>query len=436
MSEILDPTPVAHAGVHVAESPLPEPERLRKSLVFALLLSQLGIAVPAVGMFVVSFPLTIAALDPDGKANSLSLLTGLYAVIGILISPVAGVLSDRCTSRFGMRKPFLLGGGLLAVSAMVVMGLATNYPVLLLGALAYAAGTGIYTGGSAALVPDQVPERHRGKIMGLNQVMTGLGGVIASVALPLFIGNQFLVFVVPAIFMTVSTTVVLLVVRDRHLRSDEVTGSADLRGLFSQFKVNPRAIPDYSWAWIGKAITTLGTVLTTVYGIYFLTDKLEIAPENLGGVITTVSLLGLATSIGGALIGSWISDRFKMRKKMVLYTSLLIAVGAVISAFAPDLNVYLIGAAIMGLGSGAYFPVDGALMIDVLPGQGKESGKYMGLMTLADQVPRSVGPFLAAGVLAAGALTPGFSGYSLVFLAGGLIAIIGGLLVRLVKGSH
>ncbi len=436
MSEILDPvTAPPHSGVLVTESPLPSPERLSPVLVAALLLSQFGLAVPVVGMFAVSLPTTVAGLDPTGKATSLSLIMGLHAVVGILVSPIAGVLSDRCTSRLGMRRPFLLVGGAVGVGGMFLMAAAPNLQVLLAGALLSSAGSGIYAGGNAALIPDQVPERHRGKMMGMNQVMLGLGGLTASIVIPMFLGNQFLVFAVPASFMGVATLAVTLLIKDRRLTSDQLEGTQDLRGLLAQFKVNPKEVPDYSWAWTGKAITTLGTVLTGVYGIYFLTDVLAIKPENLGAVITLTSILGLGTSIGGAVLGSWISDRFKIRKNMVLYTSALIAVGAIVSAFSPNLTVYIIGMVIMGIGAGAYFPVDGALMIDVLPGHGKDSGKFMGLMTLADQVPRSVGPFLAAGVLSAGYWLP-TGGYQTVFLAGGVIAIVGGLLVRKVKGSH
>lgn len=440
MSGIVDPpvpVPLAtDAGVHTPDAPVPAPERLSPLLVIALMLSQLGVAIPAVGMFVVSFPLTVAAFDPAGKANALSLLTGLYALVAIFVSPIAGILSDRCTSRLGMRRPFLLIGGAVSVGAMLLMGLATGYSALLLGALLYSIGAGIYTGGAAALVPDQVPERHRGKVMGALQVMTGIGGVIASIILPAFIGNQFAVFAIPSLATAVGMIFVVLVIKDRRISRDELDGSASVRGLLSHFRVNPRKTPDYAWAWLGKAITTLGTVLLTVYGIYFLTDQLQIAPDNLGPAITLVSLVGLATSILGAIIGSWISDRFRIRKNMVLWTSTLILIGSVVAAFAPDLTVYIIGSVIFGLGMGAYFPVDGALMIDVLPGEGKESGKYMGLMTLADQVPRSVGPFLAAGVLAIGGAVPFIGAYPLVFIVGGLVAVVGGLLVRLIKGSH
>lgn len=436
MSEVIRPV----AGAALPEEPLateagiPAALRLRPRNVVALAISQFGSAVPAVSMTLVSWPFTIGVLDAANKAFYLSLLTGLFAVVGIIVAPIAGVLSDRCTSRLGMRRPFLLTGAGIAAVAMGVMGLAPNIITLILGAMLYAVGTSIYAGGNSPLVPDQIPEKHRGRVMGLIQVMLVLAGLISSIVLPGYLGQQFIVFAIPGACFAATALITVLMINDRKLSKDDVDGKLSIFGIFAQFKVNPRTIPDYSWAWLGKAITTLGTVLTTVYGFYFLTDKLHVAPEALPGVLSLTGIVGLATAVLGAALGSWISDKFRIRKKMVLYTSTMILIGAVIAALAPSVEVYLIALVIMGLGTGAYFPVDGAVMIDVLPGEGRETGKYMGLMTLADQVPRSLGPFLAAGVLSLGSMIPE-AGYPAVFITGGIIAVIGALLIRKVKGS-
>ncbi|MFB7893628.1 MFS transporter [Microbacterium sp. NPDC056044] len=435
MSEII--RPVAGAALPeepFVESELPAPTKLRARVVFALSISQFGLSIPAVSMVLVSWPATIGVLEPANKAFFLSLLTGLFALVGVVVTPIAGVLSDRCTSRLGMRRPFLLTGAILGMIAMGMMGLAPNITLLILGAMLYSLAASIYAGGNAPLVPDQIPERHRGRVMGLMMAILTIAGLVASLVLPPFLGQQFIVFAIPGACFGLAGLLTVVMIKDRKLSKDEVDGKLSILGIFAQFKVNPRSIPDYSWAWLAKAITTLGTVLTSVYGFYFLTDKLQVSPEALPGVLTITGLIGLACAVLGALIGSWISDKFRIRKKMVLYTSTMILIGAIVAAFAPSVEVYLVALVIMGLGTGAYFPVDGAVMIDVLPGEGRETGKYMGLLTLADQAPRSLGPFVAAGVLAVGSLIPGF-GYPAVFIAGGVIAVIGGLLIRKVKGS-
>lgn len=39
---------------------------------------------------------------------------------GLIVAPVVGALSDRCTSRYGRRRPFIVGGLLATVFGMIV----------------------------------------------------------------------------------------------------------------------------------------------------------------------------------------------------------------------------------------------------------------------------------------------------------------------------
>lgn len=55
-------------------------------------------------------PLQLEHIDPHGKNDALSLVTGLGALVAVLADPLAGAWSDRTTSRFGHRRPWILGG--------------------------------------------------------------------------------------------------------------------------------------------------------------------------------------------------------------------------------------------------------------------------------------------------------------------------------------
>ncbi len=418
-------------GLELADDP--PPTRLSKRFAVALATLYLGTYSASVGMSIVAWPVTVAALEPAGKVLWLSAVTGVYALVNIVATPIAGALSDRSTSRFGMRKPFIAVGVVASVAGLVVQGLSHSVVQLLAGVVLFGLGNAVLTGGAGALVPDQVPEEHRGRAQGIVMVCIVSSGVLASVFLPMFLADQILLFTAPAVVMVVALIFVLVVLEDRRLSVTE-RDALPHRNLLAEFKIDPRTVPDYSWAWIGKVVVVLGTVLTSTYGVYVLTDQLHVGPGELAGLITLTGLVGLVTAIGGAVLGSQISDRLRIRKSLVVYTTLFIAAGAVIIAFAPNVPVYLIGLVVMGLGAGAYGPVDGALIIDVLPGEGRESGKYMSLMTVADQLPRSFGPFLGSGIAALGALTA-LGGYSLVYLVGGVVAVAGGLLVRRIRGS-
>jgi len=45
---------------------------------------------------------------------------------GLLVQPLVGHLSDRCTSRFGRRRPFILGGAVSIVISVLIIGHAAD----------------------------------------------------------------------------------------------------------------------------------------------------------------------------------------------------------------------------------------------------------------------------------------------------------------------
>jgi solute carrier family 45, member 1/2/4 len=47
-------------------------------------------------------------------------------ISGIVVQPVVGVLSDRCTARLGRRRPFLIGGVVATVAALWSFAYATS----------------------------------------------------------------------------------------------------------------------------------------------------------------------------------------------------------------------------------------------------------------------------------------------------------------------
>ncbi|KAI9598159.1 major facilitator superfamily domain-containing protein [Syncephalis fuscata] len=50
---------------------------------------------------------------------------------GLIMQPLVGALSDRCTSRFGRRRPFMLGGSLVVVFSLLLIGWAKEIASIL-----------------------------------------------------------------------------------------------------------------------------------------------------------------------------------------------------------------------------------------------------------------------------------------------------------------
>ena len=66
-------------------------------------------------------PQQLEDIDAAGKVGALGWVTGAGAAIAVLVTPLAGALSDRTTSRWGRRLPWLVGGTLLAAGALALL---------------------------------------------------------------------------------------------------------------------------------------------------------------------------------------------------------------------------------------------------------------------------------------------------------------------------
>ncbi|WP_205789276.1 MFS transporter, partial [Microbacterium sp. CPCC 204701] len=53
------------------------------------------------------------------------LVLGIGGVVAIVVLPVAGALSDRTRGRWGRRRPWAVGGSLLAAASLITLAFAT-----------------------------------------------------------------------------------------------------------------------------------------------------------------------------------------------------------------------------------------------------------------------------------------------------------------------
>jgi MFS family permease len=130
-----------------------------------------------------------------------------------------------------------------------------------------------------------------------------------------------------------------------------------------------------------------------------------------------------------AIVSGRISDRTGRRKVFVYSSALIVGVGLALLAFTPTLVVFYVAAAIMGLGIGAYFAVDLALVTDVLPDKEHAAAKDMGIFNIANALPQSVAPAIAVLLLALG----GGGNYTLLFVAAAVFSLIGAVLISPIR---
>ena len=109
-------------------------------------------------------------------------------VLALFLLPLFGGLSDKCGSKLGRRRPFILFGTLAAVALMMALPLLTDSYhaspdgwkigafIGVLGLLLVAMGT--YRSPAVALMPDVTPKPLRSKANAIINLMGALGGII------------------------------------------------------------------------------------------------------------------------------------------------------------------------------------------------------------------------------------------------------------------
>jgi len=386
----------------------------------------------------VTMALKVREIDPSGASTSLSLVSAVGAVFGIVANPIFGRLSDRTRSRFGMRRPWLLGGVGSAGAGLVIVAVATSVPVVMLGWAIAQCGVQALFASLTAVLPDHVPVHQRGRVgglisMGQNAATTLGSGLLALNATSLTWG-----LLAPVGLAVLAVVWLCLVLPDRrHDGSPRPTLS--VKEVLGSYWVDPRRFPDFVWMLAGRLLVFVGITILVVYQAYFLLSRIGVPPARIAAVMFGVLLLENAVGVTTNLVSGWLSDRLRRRKVFVFWSAVVGAAGFVVAGCATEMSMFLVGVTLLGIGKGIYGAVDLALATDLLPRGERDAGKDMGLFIIAGLLPNLFAPVLASVVLAigaTGAAAPGApaGNYSALFIAGGVFMLVGAFAVQFIRG--
>ena len=361
---------------------------------------------------------------PDTRAGALSLVAGVGAMVALLANPFFGRLSDRTTSRFGMRKPWIVGGSLLGLASLFLLGSAADVATVLVAWVIAQLGFNAALAALVATLPDQAAPAERGRLSGLIGMTLPVGLVAAAFFAQLF-DNALQMAVVPGVVGTAVAIAFAFTFKDRVLT--EKPAPLNLKEILGSFYFNPRTYPGLGWAWLTKFMVYIGYCAGLLYLPYFFTDHLHVAEADVTSLVFQATLVSSAGTVATSLAGGWISDRIGKRKGMVIASALIMMVGLIVIATSSTTDQVLVGQAIAGLGLGCFGAVDVALIADLLPGNQSENAKTFGVFNIAQALPQSLVPAVAFPVIA-------FGGYPALFLGGAAVGIIGAVLVIRIKG--
>lgn len=362
----------------------------------------------------------------DQAPNSLALVAGVGALVAVFGNPFFGRMSDRTSSSWGMRRPWMVIGVVGGCLGILVVALAPTIGVVLLGWCLAQLFFNAILAVLVAVLPDQVPVAQRGLVAGVLGGCLPIAAVTGTFVVQLFAGSQLAMFLGPCAIGGFLVLLFAARLKDRRLAKAECPAWS-LREFASTFYVNPRKNPDFAWAFASRFMFIMAYAFLVTFQAYYLLEKIGSAETDVPQQIFLGTLVQSAFLIAASVISGRLSDRTGRRKVFVLAASTIYGLSMVVIALASGYSGFLVGMAIGGLGFGMYVAVELALVVDVLPDK-DNAGKDLGVFNFAGAVPFSLAPAVAPAILAVGG-----GSYGVLYLVAGACALVGAVTILPVK---
>jgi MFS family permease len=362
-----------------------------------------------------------------GRAQALIGIGG--AIIGIILQPTVGQMSDYAVTRWGRRKPFIVFGSLLDVVFLV--GIATSNSVLSLAAFVtlLAFSTNIARGPFQGYVPDLIAAPQVGMasaLVGLMQILGNITG-IALVTISLALNAMPLSMIAVAVVELVTMISVVYRVspgqppRPRNGRS----WPAIAREAWGTDILKERS---YVWLLASRFFYLMGGGILFNEIVTYLKQVHHLEQTEAAGVQFTMIVVVAITTVLTTIPASRLSDR--VGRKPIIYASCAIgAFGVLLAALAPNVPLAIVGGAFYGASAGMFLSVDWALMTDIIPMA--SAGRYMGLSNVATGASSPVAVFIAGFVIDGVNSAAGLgTGPRVAFIVGVAFYIVAAILLR------
>jgi len=410
----------------------------------------------------------------------------LYTLmVALLAQALFGMLSDRSTLRWGKRRPFILLGTLGNIAAIIAVGASPSY-IFLFAALVFSQiASNVAHGAEQGLIPDLVPEEHRGRFSGIKAVMDLLPVIVVALTIgPMVAAGKMwtgilvavaILFVAMAITMLVreqplheapgplnwepilrllAMTLVFLVailglgavvkwVGGRLVGVESVSTRMIVMGIVGALAIaiavvlgvwasvrisiggnNAKRYPSFTWWVVNRLAFLVGTTNLSGFAIYFLQARLGFPGETAAKPASQLMMVVGILILLCAFPSGWLADRVG-RKRLVAASGIVAAIGALILILAPNMTVIYVGGCLIGAATGMFFTSNWALGTDIVPKE--EAGKYLGISNLAGAGAGAVGGYIGGPIADYFTVhvpeSPGI-GYVLIFAIFGVMFLI------------
>jgi len=356
------------------------------------------------------------------------LILSIGGLAGVIAGPLAGMLSDRTTSRWGRRRPWAIGGTMLTAASLLLTGAASDPVGVGAAWIGVSVGIAVLSAALTAMIADQVFAQ-RGTASALVSSAQAVGivvGVGAVVLLGLGIGASYVALAGFILVIGVGTALILpdpqpaVRVASAHAGAERPTWRHRLGALQDR---------DFGWVLASRLTVNLGNALGTALLLFFLLYGVGSPAESAEDDLLVLIVIYTIFVVVASLIAGAISDRTGRRKSIVIIAALIQALSAVMILVSPTFIGTAIAAAVMGVGYGAYMAVSLAFATDLLP-RPEHHARDLGVVNVSASLGQLLGPLLGAGLVAL------VGGFWLLFLAAGVLSVLGAIMTVAVRPAR
>jgi len=363
------------------------------------------------------------------SAAIIGLLMGADNVLGIVLQPLVGHLSDRTRSRWGRRVPYFAIGAPIAAVFFVLIPFTNSFGALVICIFLFGLTANTFKSAVDSLTPDFQPANRRSTANAIAKVATSLTIIVSSLISLLVVDRSVeLAFAIPAVIMVTAAIIVALTIHEtrspgyQRALVEHADQPEETRWSFRAIIVD--LVHDRSRVMM--LLTIFATAGTWAAMRSQLTPYAMSVLDLTRGQAGSLSLpAGLAFIVVAVPIAFW-SDRFG-RRRIIGIGLIVFALGCLLAFAVPTVIMTVIGVIIASVGYAA-FSINGVVIMWNLAPSTSVVGAYTGLYAIANALGASLGPALI-GVMV------DLTDWRFLFLHATVLIIIAFLLLLGVKGE-
>lgn len=347
-------------------------------------------------------------------AGTAGLLLAIARLYDAVTDPVMGAISDRTNTRWGRRRPYLIGGGILCALSLVLMfsipmlfGTDASAATVLMLLLFYATAYTIFNVPYMAMPAEMTSGYHeRSRLMiyrvgaiGIGQILVGAigpflivhfgGGAAGHSGMSLVLGAIIIVGSVICFGLTAKAPATFRSAQEARI------------GWGERFKTVCANKP-FLWLLVLKVVLLLG-VAVTGSTLAFLTVRILQVPDSVLGQLIIATTIGTIVSLP---MWFWLSKRIGKKGTYICAASVFIVASLSWLLASPGEApvVFLLRGFLKGVGSGGLILISQSMLPDVIEYDHlktglRREGLYAGFYTTVEKLAFALGASLTGLIL-------------------------------------